>query len=340
MSERDEMIINLWSTPLPNNNTTQWFYGVEIKLNDWKTLIPSIYIDWNNQKKSEIIEDMLNYFSNLYKSKGIVSSISVNENPAKLWFNDWTELKQWQEFRNDLFSTNNNPQVAELIKDLNNEWISAEIISDLVEDLDFEKNEQLFINFAKLLIEDENELSNTLKALELCKKAHKWVTQKRPKDEKWLDSIPYSNHPIRVAFWMMVVLKAPAYVVQACLLHDVIEDTEVTEEQIRIEFWELVYEILLDVTKTEEETREEYMLRVKNLKNKYSKRLKWLDRYHNMLRAFGITDTKYLERYIKEIEEVYIESFEKDEELWKAFYIKFLRTLEQLKIHYQYFLQK
>lgn len=70
-----------------------------------------------------------------------------------------------------------------------------------------------------------------LKAYEFWKKAHEW--------QKRLSWEPYISHPVEAAL-ILVELKPDIYTVQACLLHDVIEDTPVTYQELLNTFWEQV----------------------------------------------------------------------------------------------------
>lgn len=308
-----------------------WYTWIEIRMKDWSVLVPDIYVEWIPSETVDRIMDMQGYFETLYKGKWIINTLSVADSPNMLWFTDWSDIKSWEQYRGEIFTNIDDPKIAKIIKWLNNEWISADILNELLEDFNHEKNEKLFRDFIELFIDDKTEKAQTLKALEICIKAHEWQVQE--KDNNWLDHIPYHNHSIRIAMWALVIMKEPAYIVQAYLLHDVVEDTEYNIEFIKREFWDDVVDIVDDVTQRPEETREQYMDRINKLTNTHSKRLKSLDRYHNLLRALCRTKESYLERYIKESEEIYLGNFEKDEDLWRNFYVRFKRTLEELKSH-------
>ncbi len=68
-----------------------------------------------------------------------------------------------------------------------------------------------------------------LKAYEYAKQAHKWVYRH--------SGYPYINHPVE-ATRILIKLMPDLPTIQACLMHDVIEDTERTEEDVKQEFWE------------------------------------------------------------------------------------------------------
>lgn len=109
---------------------------------------------------------------------------------------------------------------------------------------------QKFHSYKPLLDEDPiNELEKILKKAKYLKKkekdrvrkaytvardAHAWVER--------LSGEPYIIHPVRVLEFLMMI-KPDAASMQAALLHDVIEDTDITKEEIELEFWEEVAEL-------------------------------------------------------------------------------------------------
>jgi len=82
-----------------------------------------------------------------------------------------------------------------------------------------------------------------LKALRFSAKKH---NNQRRKDAK---ASPYINHPIQVAemLWNMGEVRDVDLLV-ASLLHDTIEDTDATPEEIRAEFGEEVMSLVMEVT--------------------------------------------------------------------------------------------
>ena len=69
------------------------------------------------------------------------------------------------------------------------------------------------------------------KAYLYARDAHEWQNR--------LSWEPYISHPVEAAE-ILLDLKPDIYTIQACLLHDVIEDTPKTSEEIKKEFWEEV----------------------------------------------------------------------------------------------------
>lgn len=83
-----------------------------------------------------------------------------------------------------------------------------------------------------------------LKALDFASEAHK-------NDVRKYTGEPYIFHPIEVAQITFKVMGDPV-VAAAALMHDVIEDTPVTEEEMREEFGDEVTDLVMKVTKVTE----------------------------------------------------------------------------------------
>ena len=79
-----------------------------------------------------------------------------------------------------------------------------------------------------------------VKAYNFAKDAHA--------DQKRLSGEPYFIHPCAVAD-ILVDMGLDAATISAALLHDTIEDTDVTDEDIRREFGAEILELVLGVTK-------------------------------------------------------------------------------------------
>jgi guanosine-3',5'-bis(diphosphate) 3'-pyrophosphohydrolase len=77
----------------------------------------------------------------------------------------------------------------------------------------------------------ENSKNWILKAYNLAKRAHEWQFR--------LSWEPYVTHPLKATLILMD-LKPDLESIQTCILHDVIEDTTFTQEEIEKEFWEEV----------------------------------------------------------------------------------------------------
>lgn len=88
------------------------------------------------------------------------------------------------------------------------------------------------------------------KATDFCVTAHKDQVRK-------YTGLPYATHPIAVSKLVETVTDNP-YMIAAALLHDTVEDTDATLEQIEKEFGPIVCELvenLTDVSKPEDGNR-------------------------------------------------------------------------------------
>ena len=146
-----------------------------------------------------------------------------------------------------------------------------------------ELNFDTLIDIVKSYNDKEENLIKIRKAYELAKKSHEGV--KRASGE------PYITHPVIVANFL-AIMKCDVDTICAGLLHDVIEDTPITKEEIEKEFGKDVAEIVDGVTKiTRMDNLSQKDLKAANTKKLvdsllYDPRIiivKLADRLHNML---------------------------------------------------------
>lgn len=95
------------------------------------------------------------------------------------------------------------------------------------------KVEKIVDKVSKYMVNLNEEYIRTeiFKAYELAKISHEGQNR--------LSGDPYLSHPVE-AVLILLTLKPDLFTIQACFLHDVIEDTEKTNEDIKQEFWEEV----------------------------------------------------------------------------------------------------
>jgi len=93
------------------------------------------------------------------------------------------------------------------------------------------------------ILNDKAGIALILKALEFAARKHR---NQRRKDKV---ASPYINHPIALAnvLWHEGAVTDPV-VIAAALLHDTIEDTETTWQELRGEFGDEVADVVLEVT--------------------------------------------------------------------------------------------
>lgn len=139
----------------------------------------------------------------------------------------------------------------------------------------------------------EEELVRLKDAFELAKEAHK--------DQKRRSGEPYIIHPIAVAKIAAVELELDANTVIAAFLHDVVEDTPVTIEDIRARFGDDVA-FLVDVVTKRKKEKYENTKQVDNFKQilesvNYDIRallVKLSDRLHNMRTLSSMSSAKQM----------------------------------------------
>ena len=131
---------------------------------------------------------------------------------------------------------------------------------------------------------------NTRKAMEIAYKAHHGQVDK--------SGVPYIFHPIHLAEQMDTEDECIV-----ALLHDVVEDTKMTFEQLEKDFSETVIQALKLVTR---DKNEDYMQYVEKIKiNPIAKKVKLADLHHNSdktrLEKMTLIDLKRNEKYEKAI---------------------------------------
>jgi len=119
-----------------------------------------------------------------------------------------------------------------------------------------------------------------LKAIRFSAEKH---NAQRRKDAK---SSPYINHPIQVAetLWRVGDVREVNLLV-AAILHDTIEDTNTTKEEIKKEFGDEVLELVLEVTDDKslpKQTRKQLQVEHVPRKSDKAKLLKLADKINNI----------------------------------------------------------
>lgn len=127
-------------------------------------------------------------------------------------------------------------------------------------------------------------------ALQIAKEAHAGQVDKAGKD--------YILHPITVASYMDTdVEKTIAY------LHDVLEDTSVTVDELRNHFSNEIVDTVITLTHRKDESYFEYIQRIS--KSKLAKKVKVADLLHNLditrIKEPTKQDYERLEKYKKAI---------------------------------------
>ena len=120
--------------------------------------------------------------------------------------------------------------------------------------------------------------------------AEKHVSQRR----KGCESIPYINHPIKVAHLLQNVGETDPELLAAAFLHDVLEDTDTTEKEMRASFGDkitdLVIEVTDDMTLTYDD-RKRYQIKKAPALTPDAKKIKIADKISNIQDILALTLT-------------------------------------------------
>ena len=177
-------------------------------------------------------------------------------------------------------------------------------------DAQWELNDRLFSeNDMYVFVETtatERNLLQTMDALKIMKEKHKGQFRKGK------DKVPYINHPLLMACHAFALGISEDDILATVLLHDVVEDCDVTVEEL--EFSDTVKKAVALLSfstagKTKEKAKELYFQKISD--NRIACIVKLLDRCNNIsTMATGFNTTKMIS-YIKETEK-YIYPLAKD----------------------------
>ncbi len=120
--------------------------------------------------------------------------------------------------------------------------------------------------------------------MELLAKAHRLMLKAHGKQVRKTDGSPYVVHPMMVAK-KLARLGFSDEVIAAAFVHDVLEDTDYSEKQLRQELGDKVVDIILPLTEDKslewEKRKEKYINDVKNA-NSETKAVSIADKIHNL----------------------------------------------------------
>jgi len=200
---------------------------------------------------------------------------------------------------------------------------------------------------------DEERAKRLRETYEFARDAHEWQFRKSGE--------PYITHPLEAAK-LLLILKPDIVSIQSCILHDVIEDTEKTKEDIKEKFWEDVAHICEWLSKlsaikyqweerTIESLRKMLVAMVDDLRVII---VKLADRLHNMQTLEFHPDPKKRERIALETLNIYApiadrlgifdfkEMLETEcfKNLYREDYEKIQKELEELREEQVFFINK
>ncbi len=133
-------------------------------------------------------------------------------------------------------------------------------------------------------------------------KATQYIVEKH-KGQMRMGGAEYSSHPIAVSELIKGKLLSEEMVL-AALFHDLLEDTDATEEEILNLSNRNVLEAIILLTKRDGYEISEYISKISN--NIIARNVKLADRIHNLQSAVVAND-QFKKKYIKETEQYYLE---------------------------------
>ena len=298
--------------PIPNlsrdiatlPNIDKDIYVIRVILDSGRIIQPC-YIPFRESSSGETSATAVAYYNHLYKGKGKVCEVAMEASLKDAGVKASDNIMRWADINNQLNKA--------FLTSLSAKGVSASILGEITRNLNVDKNRAEFIKSLDHVPFSEKDKEEILHALKVATRAHRPATSARPQDEEGLFHIPYINHPINVA---LAALRAglSANAVKAALLHDVIEDTSLTMEDIAAQFNQRVVVILHAVTKPEGQPRSEFMQHIIELRGE-EQTIKGLDRLDNLIRSFGINDPKYAERMLNEDKLAYHNFFKTNKQL-------------------------
>ena len=115
---------------------------------------------------------------------------------------------------------------------------------------------------------------------------------------------PYISHPVEVAKILEEKGFTDASYIITALFHDLLEDTDATEQEISYYGGADVLAAVKVLTKSKGYKMDTYIQGIKN--NPTAKMVKLSDRLHNLMSA-DVADKAFQKRYVKETEEFYVD---------------------------------
>lgn len=164
---------------------------------------------------------------------------------------------------------------------------------------------------------------NVKKAFDFAENAHKGVFRKIDKEG---EKVEYFTHPKQVAelVYKLKNSKEIESLVMASLLHDVVEDTEYTLDEIKQRFGELVFSLVKELTNDPIEmggvSKEKYLINKMLNMTSWGLVIKLCDRLHNISDlkfSTNINEIEFAKYYTKQTR-VIIDNLKEKRELTKT----------------------
>lgn len=145
------------------------------------------------------------------------------------------------------------------------------------------------------------------------------------------EGTPYIIHPLRVAISLVDELQIHSTrLVCSALLHDVIEDSPATREDIERDFGQEVAEVVWLLTKFEDTSLEDYLAAIEAAAHTGAPIVKLCDRLDNLRYLFHSPKTEKKRRYLYTTERLYLPMARRSSEY---IHREMSRLLEELRLH-------
>ena len=146
--------------------------------------------------------------------------------------------------------------------------------------------------------------------IEMSKKAEDYATEKHKKQKRRFTKEPYVEHPKRVSKIVRDIMGEyddKEALIDAALLHDTIEDTDTTEEDLKKLFGGLIASLVKELTSDKEEIKKQgkgpYLIGKMVKMSEPALMIKLADRLDNVS-DFNTAHPKFVKKYRKETEHI------------------------------------
>lgn len=176
---------------------------------------------------------------------------------------------------------------------------------------------------------DKLEMQQTLKALPLMKKYHEGQTRKGK------DKVPYIAHPLLIACHALALGLKEDDLIAATLLHDVVEDCDVTADMLDVNDTVREAVVLVSFEKGPDESKHDAKVRYydKIKDNRIASMVKVLDRCNNVSHMASAFSKKKIADYIDETEEFVFPLLEHVKHTYPEYYdVAFLLKYHMLSV--------
>jgi (p)ppGpp synthase/HD superfamily hydrolase len=197
---------------------------------------------------------------------------------------------------------------------LSERGVSSEALLLIRNNLDIEKSLLHFSELSAQKFGDTPTYSEVIGAHDIASVAHAKDSFARPQDTHGLFHIPYMQHSRNIAIYALELnLSGRAAII--ALLHDVVEDSNQTQdltlENLKKSFDREVCDGVMQLTKAPGQSRADFLSHVGQLTEELAV-VKALDRYDNLIRAFGLQDPQYHARLLNECVSTYDPIFQRE----------------------------